>query len=242
MGALVAGLARNLNETRILLNTRLLRVNRKSDQIIAALESDGNAMEISAQQIILAIPPRVIAETVAFHPALSLAQSNALRSVPTWMAGQAKFIAVYDKPHWRNSGLSGDAMSRRGPMTEIHDASPITGGPYALFGFVGLAPDARDAHKANLKEMAIVQLTALFGPNMARPIGIILQDWASVPEVATSLDRQPLHYHPNYGLPAPLKGLSDLGIHFASTETAAEFGGYLEGALEAAENVRFWET
>ncbi len=34
-------------------------------------------------------------------------------------------------------------MSRRGPMVEIHDASPSEGGPYALFGFVGFSANDR---------------------------------------------------------------------------------------------------
>ncbi|MEM1154111.1 MAG: hypothetical protein AAGI44_08210 [Pseudomonadota bacterium] len=52
-----------------------------------------------------------------------------LGGVPTWMAGQAKVVAVYESPFWRDSGFSGDAMSRKGPLIEIHDASPASGEP-----------------------------------------------------------------------------------------------------------------
>lgn len=41
--------------------------------------------------------------------------------------------------------------------------------------------------------------------------------------------------HPNYGLPCVLSGLSDEALVFGGTEVAPTFGGFLEGALEAAE-------
>jgi len=42
-------------------------------------------------------------------------------------------------------------------------------------------------------------------------------------------------HHPAYGLPKVLSSLCDGHLILASTETATYFGGYLEGALEAAE-------
>jgi monoamine oxidase len=38
-------------------------------------------------------------------------------------------------------------------------------------------------------------------------------------------------------MPQALRGLWDDTLHFAGTEVAPEFGGFIEGALEAAENV-----
>ena len=185
--------------------------------------------------MVFALPPRVIAKTIEFQPALSDVQMRALLDVPTWMAGQAKILAVYDEAHWRNAGLSGDAMSQSGPMVELHDASPRSGGPYAIFGFVGIPAAQRFGHHEALIAAAKAQLVALFGPEMAAPRDILLQDWAQVPEVATDIDHPPLRAHPQYGLPTALRDLAKSGISFASTETAHGFGGYLEGALEAAE-------
>ena len=59
------------------------------------------------------------------------------------MAGHAKFFAVYDSPFWRNNGLCGTAVSRKGPMAEIHDATPAAENQFVLFGFVGLNPAKR---------------------------------------------------------------------------------------------------
>ena len=83
----------------------------------------------------------------------------------------------------------------------------------------------------------MAQLTALFGPEMAEPREVILQDWATITDIARSPDLNPVRRHPAYGLPANLKDIAQFGIHFGSTETAHEFGGFLEGALEAAEAI-----
>lgn len=235
MGALIDALAGSLDAGHVLTQTRLRSVRHSPSKITALLDHDGASYTVEARQIILAIPPRVIAETVEFEPALDAAQLQTLKNVPTWMAGQAKILAVYDEPHWRNAGLSGDAMSHRGPMVEIHDASPKEGGPYALFGFVGYPADMRVTHKEAMMDDALAQLTAMFGPKMAHPLDLVLQDWAAVPEISRAQDRVPSGYHPSYGLPASLRSLAAHGMHFCSTETARGFGGFLEGALEAAE-------
>jgi len=159
-----------------------------------------------------------------------------MRQVPTWMAGHAKAIAVYEKPFWREDGLSGDAMSRIGPMMEMHDASPVGGGPYAIFGFFGV-PAAARSDVDRLKDATLAQLVRLLGPNAAKPVELKIKDWAFDPFTATPQDQEPVYAHPDYGLPQVLDGLWDGRLIFGSTEVATEFGGYLEGALEASERV-----
>ena len=152
------------------------------------------------------------------------------------MAGQAKAVAVYDRPFWRDEGLSGDAMSRKGPMVEIHDASPATGGPYALFGFIGVPPNGR-ADQQVLRQHLKAQLIRLFGPKAAEPRQLYVKDWAFDLFTATDADKAALYAHPTYGLPQAMTGLWDDRLHFAGSEVAPAFGGYIEGALESAENV-----
>ena len=161
---------------------------------------------------------------------------QAMQEIPTWMAGQAKAIAVYDTPFWRINGFSGQATSRKGPMIEIHDASPADGGPYALFGFIGIPPAGRE-DVALLRQHLIAQLIRLFGPQAATPKQLKIQDWASAKYTATEADKEPMYAHPNYGLPPTLTKLWNNKLHFAGTEVAPTFGGYIEGALEAVENV-----
>jgi len=78
------------------------------------------------------------------------------------------------------------------------------------------------------------QFGILFGAEAARPREVIIQDWATDPFTATEADHTNGNAHPDYrpiALPAPWGER----ITLAGAEMAPEFGGYLEGALAAAE-------
>jgi monoamine oxidase len=231
-GSVTDALADRLPDHRKRLNAVVTHLENSGDHCIATLASGET---FRADQVVLALPPRLAAR-IAFSPALPAAALHAMKGVATWMAGQAKAIAVYDSPFWRDAGLSGDAMSRRGPMVEIHDASAATGGPYALFGFIGVPPKGR-ADEELLRQHLLAQLVRLFGPHAAEPRQLYVKDWALDPYTATEADKAPIYAHPSYGLPLAMTDLWDGRLHFAGTETARAFGGYIEGALEAAENI-----
>ncbi|MGB5870104.1 MAG: NAD(P)/FAD-dependent oxidoreductase [Albidovulum sp.] len=232
MGVLTDALADALPNERKRLGVAVATLKKTDAGVVAVCR---NGETIVAQRVVLALPPRLAAEQISFRPALPTGAAQAMRGIATWMAGQAKCVAVYDTPFWRQAGLSGDAMSRRGPMVEIHDASPAVGGPYALFGFVGVPPQSRkDA--ALLRDQSQRQLVRLFGPKAAHPCALFIKDWAFDPNTATSLDRAPVYAHPQYGLPHAMHDLWDGALLFGGSEVAVQFGGYLEGALEAAAN------
>ena len=189
---------------------------------------------IHADQVVLAIPPR-LAASLTYTPQLSTAALAAMQAIPTWMAGHAKALARYDQPFWRAAGLSGDAHSRRGPMVEIHDASE-DGGAGAIFGFMGIPASAR-RDQAALRDATLAQLGRLFGAEASTPLSLAITDWANDPLTATRLDQTPLTHHPTYGLPPALADLWDGALLLGSTEIATQFGGLVEGALEAAEEV-----
>lgn len=190
----------------------------------------------AARHVVLALPPR-LAAGLALDPPLPEAARRAMAGIATWMAGHAKFVAVYDRPFWRAAGLSGDAMSRRGPLAEIHDASGPDGVPAALFGFVGVPAGARAGQVAQIGAAALHQLSRIFGPEALHPIASTLRDWALAPETAVAADHQPPQGHPDQGLPPVLTSLWDGHLHLASTETSRLTGGLMEGALDAADRV-----
>ena len=154
------------------------------------------------------------------------------------MASHAKVVAIYDNPFWRNAGLSGDGVSQRGPLLEIHDASPATGTRGALFGFSGVPASVRQSGEHDIARLAVEQLVTMYGPDAAEPVGILAQDWAREEFTATIDDNNAqLLQHPEYGTPPSLAHLWGGKLRLASTEMAPVSGGYLEGALEAAEMV-----
>ncbi len=228
--ALTAALEKGIPTSRKQLDAKTIGLQLKNGICTATL-ADGNVFE--GDRIVLALPPR-IASNIEFSPSLPERSSIEMAAVPTWMAGQAKVVAVFNSPFWRDLGLSGDAMSRIGPMAEIHDASPASGGPCALFGFVGVPPQARLDQQA-LRQAAVAQLIRLFGAAAAEPQALYIKDWALDPLTSTPHDCKPQHSHPAYGLPEALRGLWEDRLVFAGTEVASHFGGYIEGALEAAD-------
>jgi len=234
---LTSGLAKNLAQDRVHTNVRVTSLTRESPHIVVGAERGGQPMCIRASRVVLALPPRIAEATLAWQPEPPTAVRRALAAIPTWMAGQAKILAVYDRPYWREAGLSGDAMSQKGPMVEIHDASPARGGPFALFGFVGTPPGIRTRYREQTLRGATEQLGRLFGKEMLNPSHIEFQDWAEEALTATSADRAS-HGHPvaSEGEPA-LDDLWEGRILFAGAESASQFPGYLEGALEAAEHM-----
>lgn len=194
------------------------------------------AAHLRARQVALALPPR-LAAGLSLAPALPGATLRALQAVPTWMAGHAKALAIYDRAFWRAAGLSGGAFSQRGPLAEIHDAS-LPGAPdeAALFGFFGWPAAARAIERGRLETAVIEQLASLFSAEAATPRELVIHDWSEDALTATELDRAPLAGHPDYAplaLPAPWAGR----VMLAGSEVAPEFGGYLEGALAAADAV-----
>ncbi len=230
LAALTTALEKCIPTSRKQRNAKTIRL-KLHDGICTATLADGSVIE--GDQVVLAMPPR-IASNIEFSPTLPEKSFIEMAAVPTWMAGQAKVVAVFNSPFWRDLGLSGDAMSRIGPLAEIHDASPASGGPYALFGFVGVPPQARLDQEA-LRQAAVAQLNRLFGTGAAEPEALYIKDWALDPLTSTPLDSRPQHSHPAYGLPVALRGLWEDRLVFAGTEVASHFGGYIEGALEAAE-------
>ncbi|MCC5968309.1 MAG: FAD-dependent oxidoreductase [Natronohydrobacter sp.] len=170
---------------------------------------------IRAAQLVLALPPRLAAQLGVSVP-----------DVPTWMAGQAKLVATYPAPFWRAKGLNGDAISHRGPLAEIHDASPDDAATGALFGFAH--PGA--ARALGFRDAAVAQLTRLFGPDAGLPTEVFVKDWSTDFATATPADQTPPTGHPSYR-PIP----PSARITFAGTEAAPQDGGFLEGALAAAD-------
>ena len=228
LGALIKALSDRLPNARKRFNAQVVGLTETKEGVTATFI---NGEEIQASQIVFALPPRIVAG-LKFTPELPKSTLKIMTDIATWMASQAKAVAIYDTPFWREEGLSGDVMSRAGPMVEIHDASPHEGGPFALFGFVGVPPeDRRDVPE--LRQQILAQLSRLFGPQAGEPVKLYVKDWANDPHTTTDLDMAPLYTHPTY---RPLPNLWNGKIHFAGTEVAPQFGGYLEGALEAAEN------
>ena len=233
---LIEALRARLERTRVLLGSRMRGLDARPDGTVGLeIENGGRVATLTASSVILALPPRLLASTPGWSPALPAELSRCWAEVPTWMAGQAKLLALYPTPFWRTAGLSGSAVSQVGPLAEVHDASDAEGRHAALFGFVGMPAEwRRRMGRQALVDAAVAQLGRLFGAGALAPQAVHLQDWADEPDTATPADAQPASAHPeptSTALPAPWLGR----IHLAGSEFSPDFPGYLEGAVRAAE-------
>ena len=231
--ALVEALAQDLRKDLLLCDHCVHRIEAHADHVRVHTKGPPGVRPLAAAKVILALPPRLLAKTIAFSPGLPPALVTTLAGIPTWMAGDAKFFALYDTPFWRADGLSGSAFSERGPLSETHDAS-VPDHSAALFGFLRLDHRERLHMADTLVTACVAQLVRYFGPAAAHSRTTRIMDWSRESFTATSAD-VPLFDHPDYGLPDSAAALWEGRLRFAGTETASQHGGYLEGALEAAE-------
>lgn len=234
-GALVSALAAELPADRVRLGVRVTDVTSDARGIEVRFTAMGGLEEtIRASHVIFAMPPRLLEATVTFSPALDAATRERWRATPTWMAPHAKAFALYDKPFWREAGLSGTAQSMVGPLTEIHDATTESG-QAGLFGFLGLPAEQRAAMGEKELIAAVVrQLVQLFGLQAASPTATLYKDWAADSLTATHGDWLD-GGHPEPSRKPWVGEVWHGQISLAGSETADADPGYLAGAVAAAE-------
>jgi monoamine oxidase len=190
--------------------------------------------DVIADAIVLALPPALAAERIAFDPPLPPELRDTAAHTAVWMGDTVKAVAVFDKPFWRSVGLSGSAMSHAGPFREFHDHSGPDGRTAALFAF------ASAAHVAHLDTPQIDvafrrQLVRLFGVAAAQVRATHIVDWSREPYTSPS-DPVAGASTRTYGAPAFQQPVHDR-VHWASTETATAYAGYIEGAVRAGRDV-----
>ena len=184
-----------------------------------------------AKRVIVTVPPALIGG-IEFHPPLPASRAQYDQRVP--MGTVIKCMAVYDTPFWREQGLNGMTTSDQGPVKLTYDNSPPDGRPGVLLGFIeGQA--ARDLLAASEEERqaAVVEcLVRYFGDEAeSRMTGYVEKSWAEDPWSRGC-----------YGgvtPPGALIGYPGVvrrpfgRIHWAGTETATQWGGYMDGAVQS---------
>lgn len=196
------------------------------------VEVRADGLVVKARRAIVTVPPR-LAHEIKFEPALPHARLALHANMPMGAAG--KCIAVYDEPFWRNDGLSGMCVSDEGPCHVTFDSSPSSGKPGVLLGFVE-GDGARALGKKSAEERRELVLDCFakyFGPRAKAPRSYTDKLWEH-DEWARGC----------YGAFCPPGLLTEHGhalrarvgaIHWAGTETATEWSGYIDGALSSGE-------
>lgn len=244
---LIHALAARLPEDSLHLEHALMQLIDRGSHIELHFKHGQATASVAARQVVLALPPRLVEEVIAFDPPLNGQLRETLRETPTWMAGHAKLLASFGRPDgkatdgaspaafWRSAGHSGNASARhaRAVLSEVHDACDALGARAGLSAFFALAAPGRTAFRVGLPLLARSQLGQLFGAG-AQDAEIHIQDWAEEALTCARLDRTGAASHPDYADPLLRIAYWNGRLHFGGSETAVFGGGYMEGALEAA--------
>jgi monoamine oxidase len=186
----------------------------------------------SARRCVLAVPP-ALAGRISYDPELPAARDQLTQRMP--MGSIVKTIVLYDRPFWREDGLSGEAVSTDGPVTAAFDNTSLDGSQAALVAFVvGRHARQMGPLPASLRrEEVLACLGRLHGPEAGRPAGYMEKDW--------SLETFSRGCYAGIMPPGVLTHFGDAlrapvgRLHFAGSETAAAWCGYMEGAVESGE-------
>ncbi|MFI1194592.1 flavin monoamine oxidase family protein [Micromonospora sp. NPDC020750] len=185
-----------------------------------------------ADAAVVAVAP-ALAGRIRYDPPLPALRDGLTQRMP--MGSAVKVHALYPEPFWRAGGLSGVGTSATGPVTETVDNGTPDSPRGVLTAFSygdearelrGMSPDARRA-------AVLDALVAMVGPEAARPDGFVEYDWSADPYTRGCF----------CGVLAPgsWRGYGPAlrppvgRVHWAGTETAVGWTGYLEGAVRAGE-------
>ncbi len=189
-----------------------------------------SAGKLTADRVICTLPPALTLD-VDFRPGMPEARRVWCRGLKP---GQViKCFAIYPRPFWRDQGLSGSAAGDRPPVHACFDATPPDSPKGILMGFI----EAREAvhwaeqSQASRRQVVLGAFERYFGEQALAPEHYVDHVWATetwsrgcyagvaapgvISETGTSA-RIPHHR-----------------IHWAGTETATHWNGYIEGAIRS---------
>jgi monoamine oxidase len=211
---------------RVVLSAVVRTIERHSDGTLAVTSNKGT---VTAKAVIVAIPPEH-RKNIAFLPDLPPEYGKLAQHWP--QGNLSKAYVAYETPFWRANGCSGEALSDEGPVFITFDVSPGDEGPGILLGFT----DARTfdpLSPADRRDRALAGFAALFGDAARDPIDYLDHCWSAeefAPGGPTAA--VPPGSWTKYGpwLRKPIDG-----IHWAGTETADMWTGFLDGAIRSGQ-------
>lgn len=229
MATVAEALAARLGDA-VRLNAEVVKVEH--GQIAQLTLADGEVVE--AKQVISTLPPR-LAMALEHEPAL-----------PSWRAEAAEKVApgnvikaflIYDKPFWRELGLSGQSSADEGAVRVTFDTTADGAAKGHLMGFFeGADADSLSRRSVTLRERAFTDsVVRSFGEEGARPVAYLERDWAS--EKFTG-GCHGAHFAPGvWTTNGPVLAAPEGVLHWAGAEYANRFNGYLEGAVRSGREV-----
>jgi monoamine oxidase len=213
---------------RIVLGSPVRRIEQRRGG--ATVISD--KLTVNCKQVIVAIPP-TLAGRIEYAPLLPFERDQLMQRFA--QGTLTKVAAVYERPFWRDAGLTGQAIANGGPVSATFDDSPQDGSLGVVFGFVGgtWARQYNAMSPAARRGAVLAQYASFFGPQASAPTAFLETSWS-----AEQWTR---------GCPVGILAPGTLvaygsrirepvgRIHWAGTETSTYWNGYMDGAVRSGE-------
>jgi monoamine oxidase len=212
---------------RVVLNAPVQRI----DQGPRSVEVYSDAGTWKGKYVIVATPPQLAAE-ISWTP-LMPPLLDAMRRRMT-LGTLMKIHAVYETPFWREDPGVWMALKIGGVVPEMFDNTPPEGTPGVLMGFHGGHSWRQYANNpVGRREGALADFAQAFGERCLHPIDYFEQDWTAeqwsrgcpVSVVAPGVVTE---FLPNLTVPF-------IRTHWAGTETATYWNGYMDGAISSGQ-------
>ncbi len=211
---------------RIVLNSPVIGIDQGANSVGVHTAQ----AHYQARRVIVATPP-ALAAAIDYAQPLPSRRWGLLQRMP--MGAVIKVHIAYPTPFWRERGLNGAVAGNDKAFNVVFDQTPVDESIGLLVGFldgahaVELSAQGEQARRAQV----IADLVSYFGAAAAEPISYVDQDWTQEP---WSLGGYVAHMPPGvmtqYG---PSLRQPCGRIHWAGTETATRWCGYLDGALQS---------
>jgi len=233
-------LAEELGE-RVVLSSPVSGIDHGSEMIVATIApgpqvvGDAHtqrtqAFRVRAKRAIVAMPPTVSSQ-LHWSPHLPVLRDHLAMRCP--MGSVTKVHAVYESPFWREEGLNGQLVASEGALRLTFDDSPEDASHGILAGFV----TGKEHHSLSTLTHHERRLTVLgdlvraFGKRAGEPVELLEQDWPAEPYTRGG----PVTVMSPGALTGFGRALREPvgAVHWAGTETALEWCGYIDGALSS---------
>jgi monoamine oxidase len=204
-------------------------VEQHGEGVVLRTEDGG---EVHARHAIVAVSPTLAGR---WHWARPLPPDRDALAQRMPMGAYMKIVVAYDRAWWRDANLSGIGYADTGPLQMVVDASSTGSGGGLLACFItGRAVEHYGRLALGARQAAVREaLTRMFGPTAGSWQAYAECDWTAEPY--------------SRGGPVGLMGPGTLGryghvlrrpegrVHWAGTETATVWNGYMDGAIQAGE-------
>ncbi|MCO5247420.1 MAG: FAD-dependent oxidoreductase [Chitinophagales bacterium] len=210
---------------KIILNQPVKSIYQDDKSVIARTKD----IEIKGKRIILALSP-AMCQKIHFEQALPKRKAQLLQRVP--MGAAMKCFGVYEKPFWRDKNFSGQIVSDRTPFHVSFDCSKKDGRGIFLFFVEGEnARDFIELPENVRKEKFLQEVAKYYGNEALHPIDYIDKCWTEE-EYSGGCYTGNMTPGSWVQFGASLRAVTGR-IHWAGTETATQWSGYMDGAIQS---------